>query len=184
MNITINKSVILHYNLKENDVNGQLIESTYDSRPLDFVFGAGKMIPMFEEMLEGKIEGDKFAFSIPSEQAYGEINENAIMDLDLSIFEYHGKIDYDMLKVGNSIPMRDSRGNRIDGRVLSLDEKSVKMDFNHPLAGKNLFFEGEILSVTELSEEELAHVHSHHHHGDSCDSDGGGCGCGTGCGCH
>jgi FKBP-type peptidyl-prolyl cis-trans isomerase SlyD len=182
--ITTNKSVVLHYNLKENDSNGQLIESTYSSRPLEFIFGSGKMIPMFEEMLEGKSDGDSFAFSIPAEQAYGEPNANAIMDLELSIFEYHGKIDYDMLKIGNSVPMSDSQGHRIDGVVKEITDSHVKMDFNHPLAGKNLFFQGEILSVSDVSEEELAHMHSHHHHGgDSCESDGG-CGCGTGCGCH
>lgn len=176
--IATNKSVVLNYNLKENDAQGQLIESTYESNPLEFIFGAGKMIPMFEEMLEGKDAGDKFAFSIPADQAYGELNPAAIMDLDISIFEYHGKIDYEMIKVGNSVPMRDSNGHRVDGVVMEVTDTNVKMDFNHPLAGKNLFFEGEVLSVNDVSEEELAHMHQGHNHDD------GGCGCGTGCGCH
>lgn len=177
--ITTNKSVVLHYNLKENDAQGQLIESTFNAQPLEFIFGAGKMIPMFEEMLEGKSEGEKFAFNIPADQAYGEVNEGAVMDLDISIFEYHGKVDYDMLKIGNSIPMRDSNGHRVDGIVKEITDNNVKMDFNHPLAGKDLYFEGEIISVREVTEEELAHQHHGHHHHDD-----GGCGCGSGCGCH
>ncbi|MBN2746196.1 MAG: FKBP-type peptidyl-prolyl cis-trans isomerase [Bacteroidales bacterium] len=173
--ITVNKSVVLHYNLKEDNSEGQLIESTYTSEPLEFVFGSGKMIPMFEDMLEGKMAGDKFAFSIPVEQAYGEINSAAVMDLDITVFEYHGKVDYEMVRVGNVIPMRDSNGHRIDGKVLEMDETKVKIDFNHPLAGKNLYFEGEVLSVEDYEE----HEHHHHHHHDD-----GGCGCGSGCGCH
>ena len=171
--ITTNKSVRLNYNLKEDNAQGRLIESTYENNPLEFVFGAGKMIPMFEEHLEGKNEGDKFAFAIPADQAYGEVNPSAIMDLDLEIFRHEGEINYDVIKVGNTVPMRDSQGRRMDGRVKELSDSQVKMDFNHPLAGINLYFEGEILSVNDAPVEV-----EEHHHGE------GGCGCGSGCGCH
>lgn len=174
--ITTNKAVKLNYNLRENDHKENLIESTYNTNPLEFVFGTGKMIPMFEQKLEGKSAGDRFAFGIPAHEAYGEINPSAILDLDINIFEYHGKIDFEMLKVGNTIPMSDSNGSRMNGIVKEVNEKQVKMDFNHPLAGKNLYFEGEILEVND-AETVMAHEHGHEH-GE------GGCGCGSGCGCH
>jgi FKBP-type peptidyl-prolyl cis-trans isomerase SlyD len=171
--ITTNKSVKLNYQLKEDNAEGRMIESTYESSPLEFVFGAGKMIPMFEEQLEGKAEGDKFAFSIPADQAYGQVNPSAVMNLDLDIFRHEGEVDYNVIKVGNMVPMRDSQGRRMDGLVKEVTETQVSMDFNHPLAGINLYFEGEILSVSDAPVE----VHEHHH-GE------GGCGCGSGCGCH
>jgi FKBP-type peptidyl-prolyl cis-trans isomerase SlyD len=80
-----------------------------------------------------------------------------------------------MVKIGNMIPMQDSKGQRMDGIVKEVSNDKVKMDFNHPLAGTDLYFEGEILAITEPVVE-MAHEHNH--------SEGDGCGCGSGCGCN
>ncbi len=193
--ISENKVVKLNYKLYEGSAQGELIESTYGSSPLSFIYGLGSMIPQFEESLYGKEKGASFSFGIEAEQAYGPVDENALVDLDINIFEVHGKVDYDVLKIGNKVPMQDSHGNRLDGVVKELTETTVVMDFNHPLAGKDLYFEGEIIDVYEASAEEIAHGHvhdGHHHHehehdhghGHGHGHDDGGCGCGSGCGCH
>jgi len=181
--ITANKLVKVNYTLRENNSEGEIIESTYNAEPLEFVFGQGRMIPLFEEKLNGLKEGEKFSFVIESDDAYGAFNEQAIIDLDINIFEAHGKIDYEMLTPGNKIPMRDSEGRRMDGLVIEVTDKNVKMDFNHPLAGKDLHFEGEILTIADASEEDMmssscgcgsgGHKHNHENSEDSC-------GCGSG----
>jgi len=173
--ITINKQVNLNYILRNNNAEGEMIESTYDSKPLAFVYGQGKMLPKFEENINGLGEGDKFKFTLKPEDAYGMIQEGALIDIPLNTFEANGSIDYNMIKVGNSIPMQDSKGQRMDGIVKEISDSNVKMDFNHPLAGKQLHFEGEVLAITEPTLE-MAHEHGHDHGGDSC-------GCGSGCGC-
>ena len=168
-----NKQINLNYNLRNDNAEGEMIESTYASKPISFVFGKGKMIPKFEANIAGLNEGDSFEFIIKSVDAYGAVQEGAVIDIPLNTFEADGQVDYNMIKVGNSIPMQDSQGQRMNGLVMEVTEQNVKMDFNHPLAGRDLHFEGEILAVTEPVME-LAHEHG----------DGDGCGCGSGCGCH
>ena len=200
--ITENKVVTLNYILREDSSEGLLIENTYEGQPLEFIYGIANMMPAFEKNIEGLEEGKHFSFPIDSSEAYGDVNPKAIVDLDINIFKVHDRIDYDILKIGNKVPMQDSNGNRMDGLVLELNDSKVKMDFNHPLAGKNLYFEGEVLGIREATEEELSHGHTHQAGGCGCGSGSGGgccsteeqhshqhqeedsCGCGSGCGCH
>jgi FKBP-type peptidyl-prolyl cis-trans isomerase SlyD len=86
--------------------------------------------------------------------------------LPIDIFKVDGVVDMAMLKTGNIIPMSDRDGNRLDGKVIAITGESVKMDFNHPLAGHQLHFSGEVIDVRDASEEEIAHGHAHTgHHG-------------------
>ena len=76
-----------------------------------------------------------------------------------------GKLDEEMLAIGNMIPMRDSEGHMLQGRVVSVSPAAVKMDFNHPMAGQNLHFTGSILDVRKATDEEISHGHVHGHGG-------------------
>jgi FKBP-type peptidyl-prolyl cis-trans isomerase SlyD len=90
-----------------------------------------------------------------------------------------GELQEDLLVIGNRLPMRDSEGNALDGTVVEVNEAAVVMDFNHPLAGQDLFFTGNVVNVREASADELNHRHVHgHSHGHSHDHEQGGCGCG------
>jgi FKBP-type peptidyl-prolyl cis-trans isomerase SlyD len=154
-----NQSVVsLSYILKQDDSNGAVIEIAKESEPLVFIYGIGQMIPKFEENLSALQTGD----------AYGEYEADAIIDLDKSIFSIDGAVDEEMLTVGNLIPMRDNHGNMLQGKVVNVAQDIVKMDFNHPMAGKNLHFSGKILDVRVASPDELDHGHVHgdggHHH--------------------
>jgi len=168
MQISKNKVVSLSYILKQNDVEGELIEQTKDNDPLVFLYGVGQMLPKFEENLANLQVGDTFSFGIKSVDAYGEFDQDAIIDLDKSIFMIDGKIDNDLLKIGNVIPMRDDQGHMLQGVVESVSNDTVRMDFNHPMAGKNLHFTGKIIEVRDASAEEFSHGHAHgdgcHHH--------------------
>ncbi len=176
MKIGKNKFVSLSYQLFLNEANGELVEETGKDNPLQFVFGTGKMLEMFEQNLEGLKSGDNFNFELKAAEAYGEINKDAVVDLPKSLFEVEGKIDESILTMGNSVPMQDAHGNRLNGIVLDVTDETVKMDFNHPLAGDNLYFSGSVLEVREALENELADSCGSGH----CGSEGG---CGGGCSC-
>jgi len=178
MEIGRNKFVTLSYELRINGTEGEVVEKTEAAAPLGFVFGAGKMLEMFENKLEGMTSGSAFDFELNATEAYGEVNPNAVVEIPKNIFEVEGKIDEDLLTVGNQVPMQDAHGNRLNGIVLELSDDKVKMDFNHPLAGDNLFFKGEVLEVREANEDEVAEACG----AGGCGSSEGGCGGGCSCG--
>jgi FKBP-type peptidyl-prolyl cis-trans isomerase SlyD len=173
------KVVSLTYELRLNNQNGEVIESLNESSPLTFLFRSGRLLPKFEDYLEGLTTGQKFDFNLPCEDAYGDLNEDAIVDVPVQAFEINGKIDENLLKPGNAIPMQDSSGNRLNGIVKEINDETVTMDFNHPLAGQHLYFSGKITEVRDATEEELNHGHIHSGGCSSCDScgDEGNSGC-------
>jgi len=182
MKIGRNKFVSLTYQLRTNGAEGEMIEETTKDNPLEFLFGAGRMIEMFEQKLEDMETGDNFSFELKADEAYGQVNSDAIVELPKNIFEVNGAIDEDMLSVGNTIPMQDAQGNRLNGIVLEVADDTIKMDFNHPLAGEDLFFSGSILSVREATEQEI--IEASQTQAGGCES--GSCesgGCGSGCSC-
>ena len=168
MQITKNTVVSLSYILKHDDANGEIIEETRAGDPLVFLYGNGQMLPKFEEHLSTLSMGDNFEFTLASADAYGEMDQDAVIDLDINIFKMDGKVDKEMLAIGNVIPMRDDQGNMLQGTVVSVSDEAVRMDFNHPMAGNVLHFTGNIIDVRIATAEELSHGHAHgpggHHH--------------------
>lgn len=161
MTVAQNKVVLVHYTLTENDANGEVIESTDNREPLAFISGIGMMIPAFEANLQGMKAGDKFAFAIKASDAYGEFDENAIVQVPKGAFETDGNVPDGLLDIGNVLPMRDQEGNHFEGAVVGVDDEMVTLDFNHPMAGVDLFFTGHIHEVRDAQPEELAHGHVH-----------------------
>lgn len=152
MKISEKKVVELIYELK---VNGEVVDKTTEERPLDFIQGTGSLLPLFEKNIEGKEAGDNFAFTLSPADGYGEWEPERIIDLPKEAFEVDGKIREDLLVVGNTIPLMNQAGGVVPGKVLEVAEKTVKMDLNHPMAGKTLDFSGRILSVRDATEKEL-----------------------------
>jgi FKBP-type peptidyl-prolyl cis-trans isomerase SlyD len=171
MEITRNRMVTLTYDLRLDDQNGDMIEQANAERPLRFIYGAGQMLPKFEAQLAGLKQGQPFEISLTKYDAYGEVNDDAIVELPRQVFMVDGNFDDEMVKIGNTVPMMTGDGQRMNGIVLEVSEQAVKMDFNHPLAGEDLHFQGEIIEVRDATDEEIAALFSH------------GCGCGSvGCG--
>ena len=169
MKISSNKVVSMTYELKLDNENGEMVQRVEKDKPFVYLFGIGGLLPVFEKSLENLVVGDTFAFGLTAEDGYGQRNDDAVVALDKNIFEVEGKIDEEMIKVGNVVPMQNDQGQPLNGMVLEITDDKVKMDFNHPLAGKDLHFTGEILDVREATEEELKHGHVHgpndeHHH--------------------
>lgn len=176
MKIASEKVVSLTYCLT---VDGQVKDQTTKENPLEFIQGLGYLLPKFEQNIEGKEPGDSFEFVLSPEEGYGVFDPQAVVELPKNIFEIDGKIQEDLLVVGNVIPMMNQAGGVIPGKVAEVSENSVKMDFNHELAGKTLNFKGEIVAVREATEKELTEGL----HGEraakgcngSCSDCGGGC---------
>ncbi len=161
MIIEKNKVVSVTYDLRTENHESEIVESATEENPLKFIFDLGMMIPAFEENLKGKSQGDSFQFKLEADEAYGEFSEKNIIDIPQASFEVEGKIEDGLLSIGNVVSMQDQQGNRFDGKVLELNEGNVKMDFNHPMAGKTLYFTGKIIEVRDASPEELEHGHVH-----------------------
>jgi FKBP-type peptidyl-prolyl cis-trans isomerase SlyD len=176
MNITKDKMVSVIYELKYDDAEAQLIEKVEKNSPLTFLYGKGKMLEHFEKHLENLKTGDLFDFKLTAEQAYGPVTEDAIVDVPLQAFEVEGKVDENIVKLGNTIPMMDSYGNKLHGIVLEIADSNVKMDFNHPLAGEDLHFKGKVVEVRDAKPEELI-AEQQQAESSSCSSDS----CSTGC---
>ena len=176
MIVTKDKVVSLTYELRIDDPSGEIVEALSEESPLVFLYGSGNLLPKFEENIDGLGVGEQFDFDLEAMDAYGEMNQDAIVNVPVQAFEIDGKIDENMLKLGNKIPMQDSQGNRLTGTVKEITADAVVMDFNHPLAGNRLFFKGAITDIREATEDELSHGHVHPEgsSGDGCSS----CGCG------
>jgi len=168
--ISKNTVVSLTYELKVLNEDGEqeLVETADMTNPMVFLFGASGLPDKFEDYLEGKKEGESFSFALESEEGYGDYDQNALVNIPKNVFEIDGKIDDEMLMPGNYIPMSDNEGNQMQGRVMEIQDDEVIMDFNHPLAGMKMFFDGKVVGVREATGEELAHGHVHgeggHHH--------------------
>ena len=172
MKISNDKFVSLRYDLNvgEGDER-ELMEQATAEQPLSFVFGMGMMLEAFEKNIYGLSTGEKFSFTLNPEDAYGEYHEDRAVELPKNIFEVDGKFDSERVSEGQMLPMMDTEGNRLTGAVLEVTDSMVLMDFNHPLAGETLHFEGEVLDVHEPTAEEIAAFSS-------------GCGGGCSCGCN
>lgn len=172
MKISDNKYVTLTYDLHVGEGEElELMEQSTIERPMEFIYGTNSMLEAFEKEIDGLSAGDAFSFTITPDEAYGDYDENRIIELPKNIFEVDGKIDEEMLFEGNTLPMMDSSGNRLVGSVVAIGENEVTMDFNHPLAGETMHFSGTVVDVREATVEEIAALFS---------SGGCGCGCGSG----
>lgn len=168
MNISKDKVVSLTYTLKVEGTN-EIIEDVKEDKPLTFIFGKGQMLAKFEENLKNLKNNDTFDFVLKSEESYGPINDQAIVDLPKNLFVVEGKLQEELLVVGKIVPMQDKEGRRMDGKVITVSDDLVKMDFNHPLAGKDLYFKGEVCNMREATAEELQKGSITHTGCDGCD---------------
>jgi FKBP-type peptidyl-prolyl cis-trans isomerase SlyD len=153
--------VSLNYKLS-NHKTGEKIEETTIENPMVFLYGVGGIIPEFEENLRDKQAGDNFEFAILADNAYGLSSAEMIAMIPQDVFhDENGNFEEAMFTVGALVPMSDSDGNHLRGKILEVTPEFIKMDFNHPLADTDLHFVGEILSVRAATQDEIDHGHAH-----------------------
>ena len=161
MIIANNTVVLCHYTLREGTETGQLIESTEGGEPLGYIHGIGMMIPLFETNLAGKQAGDAFSFGIKAADAYGEYNADAAEEIPKAAFNLEGVVAADIFVEGEILPLEDQDGNQMQGIITQVNEETIVVDFNHPMAGVDLYFTGIVQSVREATQLEITHGHVH-----------------------
>ena len=159
MKIGKDKVVSIEYTLK--DSGGEVIDTSEGREPLDYIHGAGNIIPGLENALEGKASGEEITVAITPEEGYGARDESLIHVLDRDMFQVDGD-----LQVGMQFQAQTDAGVQIL-TITAVEDDGVTVDGNHPMAGQTLHFEVTVVGVRDATEEELSHSHPH--------SEGGGC---------
>ncbi len=153
MKIGKDKVVSIEYTLKNAD--GTVIDTSDGRDPLDYIHGAGNIVPGLEDALAGRSAGDELTVTIPPEEAYGPRDDSLTQAVDRKIFETEEE-----LKVGMQFKTPTEQGVMIV-TVTGIDGDSVTVDSNHPLAGETLTFDVAVVHVRDATEEELTHGHAH-----------------------
>ena len=161
MTIAQHKVVTIHYKVSDSD-SDEVIDSSENGEPMTYLHGARNIIPGLEKALEGKSEGDEVEVTIPPAEAYGERSEDRIQQVPREAFQGMDKVE-----PGMAVTAQTEQG-QINLVVTEVEDETVTVDANHPLAGKSLKFNVTIQEVRDASEEEKQHGHAHgpggHHH--------------------
>ena len=142
-------------------VDGEVLDQADDKDALEFLQGHHNIISGLESELAGMKVGEKKTVKVSPADGYGVRDEEAVDDIPLDEFPEGVKPE-----VGMELEVKDEEGNEMTGVVLAINADTAKMDFNHPLAGKELNFDVKIVALRPATGEELAHghVHAHGHH--------------------
>ena len=171
MKIQENAVVGLTYELKvskiEDDIESVPFEAEVrdEEDPFYFLFGNSGLPEKFEELMAGKSVGDEFSFVLKVEEAYGEADDELLVSLPKSQFSHENGFNPEMLKEGNFLPLMDEDGYSMQAKILKDLGENILLDFNHPLVGFDLHFDGKVIEVREATEEEKEHGHVHGEHG-------------------
>jgi FKBP-type peptidyl-prolyl cis-trans isomerase SlpA len=132
--------VTLHFLLRLK--NGEVVDSTFDKEPAKFTVGDGNLLEGFEQALFGLVSGDRQIFTIEPEKGFGQVNPNNVQHFSRD--DFNDEIE---LEEGLMLSFADAQNAELPGVVTAFDETTVTVDFNHPLAGKAIEFEVEIIAV-------------------------------------
>lgn len=133
-------TVSVHYTGKLDD--GTAFDKSADSEPLKFKIGDGQLIPDFEQAVIGMNTGDSKTIKIPFDQAYGPYNKEIVTKYDRK------KLPENLEpKVGQSLQLSQQDGQTLTAKVIEISESEITLDFNHPLAGKDLTFDIQLVEI-------------------------------------
>ena len=152
-----NKYISVSYKLYSNssDEKPELIEETTEGEPFIFVSALGMTLDAFEAQIVPLQVGDKFDFTLAPNDAYGDYEASGKQSLSRKVFEINGKLDSRFIFEGAVVPLASPDGARFNGTIVEIGEETITVDLNHPLAGKNLNFVGEVLESREATNEEV-----------------------------
>lgn len=173
-----NKYITVAYKLYVmQDGNKELVEEATVEHPFQFISGLGSTLDRFETEITALNKGDKFEFVIPCAEAYGEYMAEGIRTVSKDMFTIDGNFDAERIYEGAVIPLQDSEGHHFYATVGEVTADSVTVDLNHPHAGKDLTFVGEVTESRPATNEEIQGMVNL-----MSGEGGGGCGCGGDCG--
>lgn len=180
---TPNKYVTVAYELYTDNDKGihELVEKAPIEHPFQFISGLGIALDSFESKILALAEGETFDFVLKVDEAYGPYEQDHVIELPKETFAINGRFDKDMVYPGAVLPLVNADGMRFQGLVLELKDNTVIIDLNHPLAGKDLHFKGQVVTMRDATNEEIQALINHE--GCNCGGDCEG-GCEGGCGGH
>lgn len=180
---TPNKYVTVAYELYTDNDKGihELVEKAPIEHPFQFISGLGIALDSFESKILALAEGETFDFVLKVDEAYGPYEQDHVIELPKDTFAINGRFDKDMVYPGAVLPLVNADGMRFQGLVLELKDNTVIIDLNHPLAGKDLHFKGQVVTMRDATNEEIQALINHE--GCNCGGDCEG-GCEGGCGGH
>ena len=180
---TPNKYVTVAYELYTDNDKGihELVEKAPIEHPFQFISGLGIALDSFESKILALAEGEAFDFVLKVDEAYGPYEQDYVIELPKETFAINGRFDKDMVYPGAVLPLVNADGMRFQGLVLELKDNTVIIDLNHPLAGKDLHFKGQVVTMRDATNEEIQALINHE--GCNCGGDCEG-GCEGGCGGH
>lgn len=135
------------YTLRADGPEGEELETCTEEAPFVFRMGDEEALEAFEKQLMGKKAGEPFSFAIKCDDAYGEETEEAIVALPKETFMVDGKLDEEVMRPGEVVPLEDDEGQELIGIVVEVEGDVIHVDFNHPLAGLDLHFEGVVVAI-------------------------------------
>ena len=144
MTVSDGKTISMEYTLTLE--NKKVVDTNVGGEPLTFTQGTHEIIPGLETALEGMKAGDSKQVTVAPEQAYGEVNPQAIQEVPID------QIPPDARKVGVQLQGKDGQGRMVHPKVAEVKEQVVVLDFNHPLAGKTLYFDVRILDIQKATD--------------------------------
>lgn len=150
-----NTVVTFNYTLKDKETGEILDSSQFHGESLTVLAGKGEIIPGLEKQMMGMKVGESKTIEVPASEAYGEKDESLIQKAPR---EYFQGVD---LQKGMPLQAQTPEGQIINMIVVDFDENEVTVDMNHPLAGKDLVFDIEIVNIREATPEEILHGHAH-----------------------
>lgn len=173
----MNKFIKVTYGLYTIAPDGkqELVERATEAYPYQFISGMGVTLDAFENQVTGLEAGDEFCFTLTPEDAYGPYLEEHVLDLQKEMFCIDGHFDAQNIFPGAVVPLMNEDGNRFQGIIVEVGADTVKVDLNHPLAGKTLQFKGKVMEIREASNKEIeGFVNMMSSEGCGCEE----CGCG------
>lgn len=138
-------------------VDGEVVDSSEEAGPLDYLQGHANIIPGLERELEGMKIGESKKLTVAPEDGYGLVEPEAILEVD------RGEFPEDVpLEIGIELEITDDEGDMMFATIIEVGSEIVQLDTNHPLAGKELHFEVSVIDLRAASEEEITHGHVHY----------------------
>lgn len=175
MSTTTNKYITVAYELFTAGTEGkdELVEKAPAEHPFQFISGMGTTLDAFEAQIVPLAKGDKFDFTLTVDEAYGDYEQERVIELSKDTFKVDGHFDKERIYPGAVVPLMNADGARFNGLIAEVTDNTVTVDLNHPLAGKALHFVGEVTESREATNEEVQGMLNML-------SGEGGCGCGCG----
>lgn len=157
MKVQENRIVEIKYTLRKEGPNGEILEVMDEQWPFKFLFGAGVLLPAFEQHLKSLEERHPFSFTLTAEEAYGEPDPKKVAQVFKDEIVEDHRYPLDNYEEGDLINLTLANGKTISGKISEIKDDYILVDGNHVMAGFDLHFEGQVLNVRKARTDELIH---------------------------